>query len=151
MLRTMERGRVRAPLSSVVAVVLVLALGGALGACGGDDDGGGDGGGGGGARELKVEAGDAPPGAVDLKDTTCRFDGDRQVLASGIVRNVGDKATAYVNVSVRFVDAQGVRVDIASDSVTDLQRGESARWDASVYVDEAADDVVGCIVSTAVS
>jgi hypothetical protein len=47
--------------------------------------------------------------------------------------------------------AQGVRVDIASDSVTDLQRGESARWDASVYVDDAADDVVGCIVTTTVS
>lgn len=132
------------------AVAVVAAAGALAGACGGG--GGGDGAaanGKHGARTLQVDtASDASSGPVDLKDATCRFDGDRQFVAAGVVRNVGDKPSSYVNVSVRFVDAAGVRVDIASDSVSDLQRGESARWDASVYVDDRADEVVRCIVST---
>jgi hypothetical protein len=142
MLRTMRRAAV---------VALALAMAGTP-ACGGGSDGDGKGpGGDGGARSLRVqEGGDEAGVPVVLKGTTCRFDGDRQLLAGGIVRNAGDKASSYVNVSVRFVDASGVRVDIASDSVSDLQRGESARWSASVYVDEP-DDVVGCIVTTTAS
>lgn len=127
--------------------IVVAACGVALAACGGGDgDGGGDEAKG--ARSLRVKLADAP-GAVDAKGTECRFDGDRQMVAEGVVRNAGDKAY-QVNVSVRFVDADGVRVDIASDSVSDLQQGESARWSASVYVDEP-DDVVGCLVETSYS
>jgi hypothetical protein len=138
MLRTMRwGGRVR-------WVVVVAACGVALAACGG-----GDGDGAKGARSLRVRLADDAPGAVIAKGTTCRFDGDRQLVAEGVVRNAGDKAY-QVNVSVRFVDADGVRVDIASDSVSDLQQGESARWSASVYVDEP-DDVVGCLVETSFS
>jgi hypothetical protein len=47
---------------------------------------------------------------------------------------------------VRFTDADGVRVEIATDSVSDLQRGESARWSASAYSDEAG-DATACEVS----
>jgi hypothetical protein len=51
---------------------------------------------------------------------------------------------------VRFVDGNGVRVDLASDSVSDLEAGESAQWDASIYNDD--DDVVKtCEVSTEAS
>ena len=88
-------------------------------------------------------------GAVDARDTACSFDGDRQVLGSGIVRNAGDKAY-HVSITVRFLDADGVRVDLASDSVSDLQQGESARWSASVYVDDP-DAVVECVVDTSFS
>ena len=50
---------------------------------------------------------------------------------------------------MRFVDESGVRVEIASDSVSDLQVGEAARWEASTYTDDAK-DVVRCEVSATV-
>jgi len=53
-------------------------------------------------------------------------------------------------VTVRFVDADGVRVEIASDSVSELLVGESARWEASTYADGAA-DVRRCEVIATVS
>lgn len=117
-------------------------------ACGGDD-GGGDGGGDAAATDqpstIEVRTSEQPLGAVVATDTTCRFDGDRQLLAKGIVRNAGDKAY-HVQLSVRFLDADGVRVEIASDSVSDLQQGESARWDASTYSDDAG-SVTACELS----
>jgi hypothetical protein len=51
---------------------------------------------------------------------------------------------------VRFVDTDGVRVDIGSDSISDLQPDESARWDAVIYSDDAG-GVVGCEVTTEAS
>ena len=113
-----------------------------LPSCGGDDgasEGGKPG-------PLEVRSSREPLGAVDTTDTSCRFDGDRQLLAKGIVRNAGDKAY-HVSLSVRFLDADGVRVEIASDSVSDLKQGESARWDASTSSDDAG-TVVACEVTT---
>jgi hypothetical protein len=40
-------------------------------------------------------------------------------------KNAGD-TTHDITVTVRFIDADGVRVDLASDSVSDLELGESA-------------------------
>ena len=117
-----------------------------LTACGGgsNDSGGGDG-----ARDLQVHVRTDPPGAVVARATTCRFDGERQYTASGIVKNAGD-TTHHVSITVRFLDADGVRVDLASDSVSDLELGESARWDASIYNDDAG-AVRSCDVSTKAS
>ena len=66
-------------------------------------------------------------------------------MADGVVRSRGE-APLHVNISVRFVDADGVRMEISSDSISDLEPGESARWSVSVYVDNA-DEVAGCEVS----
>lgn len=109
----------------------------AVGACGGGE-----------TRTITVTNGQST-GPIVASGTSCRFDGDRQVTAEGIVRNPGENVY-YVNVTVRFVDADGVRVDIASDSVSDLQPNESARWDAVIYSDEG-DTVVGCEVATEAS
>ena len=98
------------------------------------------------AGPLEVRASGEPLGAVDATETACRFDGDRQLQAKGIVRNAGDKAY-HVSISVRFLDADGVRVEIASDSVSDLKQGESARWDASTYSDDAG-TAVACELTT---
>ena len=119
--------------------------------CGGDGGGGAGsaGGDGGGAGPLEVRGSGEPLGAVDATDTSCRFDGDRQLLAKGIVRNAGDKAY-HVSISVRFLDADGVRVEIATDSVSDLKLGESARWDASAYSDDAG-TAVACELTTQAS
>jgi hypothetical protein len=125
------------------AVALASALVATLGACGGSDDADGPDRPGG---AIEVRTSGEPLGAVDATDTSCRFDGDRQLFAKGIVRNAGDKAY-HVSVSVRFLDADGVRVEIASDSVSDLKQGEAARWDASVYADDAG-SVVACELST---
>ena len=129
-----------------VAIVLFAA------SCGGGDDDA-DGGRDGATASstpasgsLEVRRSDEPLGAIDATDTTCRFDGDRQLLAKGIVRNAGDKAY-HVSISVRFLDADGVRVEIASDSVSDLKQGESARWDASTYSDDAG-TATACELST---
>jgi hypothetical protein len=136
--------------AAATACGLALAWAVLAGACGGDDGGGGGGSDGpDGPRELRVRPSDEPPGAIDALDTTCSFDGDRQVLGSGIVRNAGDKAY-HVSITVRFLDADGVRIDLASDSVSDLQQGERARWSASVYVDDP-DAVVECVVDTSFS
>ena len=61
------------------------------------------------------------------------------------MRNRGEKPY-HVNISVRFVDGDGVRVDIGTDSVSDLQPRESARWDVTVY-GESGDAVERCEVS----
>jgi hypothetical protein len=121
--------------------VLVLVL---LAACGGGDDGEVDG-----ARSLAVRVRTDPPGVVVASGTTCRFDGARQFTAQGVVKNAGDD-THHVAISVRFIDAEGVRVDLASDSVSDLERGESAHWDASIYNDDGG-AVRTCEVSTKAS
>ena len=92
---------------------------------------------------------DEGPTPVVASGTACRFDGDRQVLGEGVVRNRGETAH-HVNISVRFVDADGVRMEISSDSVSDLEPGESARWSVSVYVDNA-DEVAACEVSVEAS
>jgi hypothetical protein len=125
----------------VTRVVACLAL--LLTACAG---GGGGGDGGGRARALAVRVRTDPPGVVVATGTSCRFDGDRQFTAEGVVKNAGDD-THHVSISVRFIDADGVRVDLASDSVSDLERGESAHWDASIYNDDG-DSVRTCEVST---
>jgi hypothetical protein len=122
--------------------VACLAL--LLAACG--NGGGGDEEGGGGARALAVRVRTDPPGVVAASGTFCRFDGDRQFTAGGVVKNAGDD-THHVSISVRFIDADGVRVDLASDSVSDLERGESAHWAASIYNDDGA-AVRTCEVST---
>ena len=128
----------------VVTFVLFAACGGGGGAGdGGSGEGADDGGG---AGPLEVRMSGEPLGAVDATETSCRFDGDRQLLAKGIVRNAGDKAY-HVSISIRFIDADGVRVEIASDSVSDLKQGESARWDASTYSDDAG-SVTACELST---
>lgn len=126
-----------------VAFVAFVACSGGGGAADAGDDGAAT------AGPVEVRKADQPLGAVDATETSCRFDGDRQLLARGIVRNAGDKPY-HVSVSVRFVDGDGVRVEIANDSVSDLQRGEAARWDASTYSDDAK-SVVACELSTEVS
>jgi hypothetical protein len=101
-----------------------------------------------GASALKATVRNDPPGVIDARNTECSFDGDRQYTARGVVENAGD-TFHHVQISVRFVDAEGVRVDLASDSVTDLQPGEAARWDASIYNDDGG--VAACEVSTKAS
>ena len=115
---------------------MALAVG-VIGACGGGGDGG--------ARSVDTRVGASDPTALIVSGTECGFDGDRQVTARGVVRNSGEKPY-HVSISVRFVDADGVRVDIGTDSVSDLQPRESARWDVSVYGD-AGDDVDACEVT----
>jgi hypothetical protein len=85
------------------------------------------------------------PGSVGANDVSCSFDGDRQLLASGVVRNGGD-SESHVAIEVRFVDAKGVRVELATDSVSSLEPNESARWDVSSYP-TAAPEASGCLVS----
>ena len=128
------------------ALLLALALTGA--ACGGDDGTDAEASDDGGARALEATVREEG-GPIAMTSAACRFDGDRQMLAEGIVRNAGEKAY-HVSISVRFVDADGVRVEIASDSVSDLESRESARWDASAYSD-SADDARRCEVSVSAS
>ena len=84
-------------------------------------------------------------GRVSAHNVSCSFDGDRQVLASGVVRNDGPTEST-VSLEVRFVDTDDVRVELSSDSVSSLEPGESARWDVSSYPDGAA-DATGCVIS----
>ena len=114
---------------AMVAAVVAIA------GCGGDDDGSTQGGS---SSGIEVAVSDDTSSIVPLRDVTCRREGDTQLVAAGIVTSKGDD-THYVDVDVRFVDDQGVRVEIASDSVSDLLVGESARWEASTYADGAAD------------
>jgi hypothetical protein len=119
-----------------------------LAGCGGDD-GDGLGVGDGGASAITVDLADDIPSIVSLRDVTCSLAEDgRELVASGVVESSGD-ATHYVELDVRFVDGDDVRVEIASDSVSDLQVGEAARWEATSYSDDA-DDVVRCEVSATV-
>ncbi len=126
-----------------VALALLLLLA----ACSAESDGtsGGDTG----ARDLEVRVRTEPPGVVVARGTRCRFVGDRLFTAAGVVRNAGD-GPHHVSISVRFIDSDGVRVDLASDSISDLERGESARWDASIYNDDGG-AVRTCEVSTKAS
>ena len=129
------------------ALLLAVALTGA--ACGnGDDDADAGTSDDGGATSLDATVREEG-GPIAMTSAACRFDGDRQMLADGIVRNAGEKAY-HVSISVRFLDAEGVRVEIASDSVSDLEPRESARWDASAYSD-SAEDARRCEVSVSAS
>ena len=116
-------------LTAVLTITVVVTAG-----CGGGDDG---------ARTLAS----AVHGS-DLVTTTvaaCRFDGERQITARGTVHN-RDADDHNVNLTVRFVDGDGVRVDLASDSVSSLQADETARWEASIYTDDG-DSVERCEVT----
>ena len=96
------------------------------------------------ARQLEVNVHESRSG-VSAQNVTCSFDGDRQLLASGVVRN-GGVEKAYVSIEVRFVDSDGVRVDLSTDSVSALEPGESARWDVSSYP-SGASEATRCAVS----
>lgn len=96
------------------------------------------------ARQLEVNVHESRAG-VGANNVTCSFDGERQLVASGIVRNAGG-AEVFVSIEVRFVDAEGVRVELVTDSVSALQPGESARWDVSAYP-SGATEATGCVVS----
>jgi hypothetical protein len=126
---------------------IAAALG--LAACGGGSDGGGDGAPSP-AASIDVIIGDDIPAIVRLTGVVCqRVDESDQLVASGIVASSGDDSH-YVNLQVRFVDEDGVRVELATDSVSDLRVGESARWDATTYAEGAA-DVRRCEVTATVS
>jgi hypothetical protein len=135
-------------MQQMVAAVVSL---GVLAACGGDDGDSDGGDAGAGAADPKIEVGvDADiPSIVKVHDVTCRRADDTRLVASGIVSSAGE-STQYVNLQVRFLDGDGVRVELASDSVSDLRVGESARWDATAYAD-GAPDVRRCEVTAAVS
>ena len=115
----------------LIVVVVLLA------ACG--DDGGG-------SRDIEAEVRTDPPTVISSSKTECHFDGERQVFASGVVRNGGDDEH-NVNIEVRFLDADGVRIDLMSDSVSSLERGESAHWSVNLYPDHP-DDVAKCEITT---
>jgi hypothetical protein len=128
--------------SLVRVAVAVAGLGSLLAAgCGGDDADD--------SSAIEVSASEIDGGLVELRDVTCERAGD-QLLASGVVRNQGDNPH-YVSISVRFDDADGVRVELASDSVSTLEPGESAHWDATVYPGDRASTVVTCDVSAEAS
>ncbi len=125
---------------------MVAGIAGAA-ACGGGDDGTSpddDG-----PSGIEVVIADDTSNIARLRDVTCRRVDDTQLVASGVVSSAGD-ATHYVNLQVRFVDADGVRVELATDSVSDLLVGEAARWGATTYADGAA-DVRRCEVTATVS
>jgi hypothetical protein len=117
------------------AVVLTV-----LTACGGDDDDG--------PKALETTVAETEGGLVDVEDATCRREDD-ELRAQGVVRNRGDNPH-YVTIAVRFVDGDGVRVELTSDTVSDLVTSESARWDVTVYT-EAASSVVACEVAAEAS
>ena len=71
------------------------------------------------------------------------------MFASGVVRNGGDDEHS-VNIEVRFVDADGIRIELMSDSVSSLQRGESAHWGVNFYPDHPG-DVAKCEITTTAS
>jgi hypothetical protein len=126
---------------------MLVACTAALAACGGSDDDGADDPTSPSAIEVVI-ADDTSP-IARVSDVRCRRVDDNQLVATGIVESNGDD-THYVNLQVRFVDGDGVRVELASDSVSDLLVGEAARWDATVYAD-GAKDVRRCEVTATVS
>ena len=128
-----------------MAVGVAILVG--LPACGDDDGADAPSDDGGGPIQVKVASDTSP--IAPLRDVGCHRVDDTQLVASGIVESSGDD-THYVTVTVRFVDADGVRVEIASDSVSDLLVGESARWEATTYADGAA-EVRRCEVIATVS
>jgi hypothetical protein len=121
----------------------------AVAACGGDDDAASTDGGDGAPAGIEVVVADDTSPIARLSDVRCRRVDDTQLVASGIVSSAGD-TTHYVNLQVRFVDGDGVRVELATDSVSDLLVGEKARWDATTYADGAA-TVRRCEVTATVS
>ena len=123
---------------AVVAFVGFVVV--AVAGCGGDDDDG--------ANTLEVEVNETEGGLVDIEGVESRRDGD-QLLAGGVARNRGDNPH-HVSISVRFVDGDNVRVDLASDSISDLVTGESARWDATLFT-RSGHGVVRCEVSARAS
>jgi hypothetical protein len=128
-------------------IVLAAALAAGAVGCGDDEpDAGADPAG---DESIEVVVADDTSSIAPLRDVRCRRVDDTQLVADGIVGSSGD-ATHYVSVTVRFVDTEGVRVEIASDSVSELLVGESARWEASTYAD-GAPDVRRCEVTAAVS
>ena len=127
-------------LAALVVALVVLA------ACSGDGGSGAGGDEGRKARSLTARVRTDPPGVIDVRDSECGFDGDRQFTASGVVENAGDRAH-NVSIAVRFIDKDGVRVDLASDSVTALEPGEAARFDASIYNDDGG-LITTCEIST---
>lgn len=122
-----------------------LLLAGTAVACGGGNEADGEGG----ARTIRAEVRTDPPTVIASSNTECRFDGDRQIFASGVVRNAGD-TEHHVSIEVRFLDEDGVRIDLLSDSVSSLERGESAHWGVNFYPDRPA-DVVKCEITTTAS
>lgn len=100
-------------------------------------------------KGIEVVVGDDTTPIVQLRDIACRRVDDTQLVAEGVVTSKGD-GPRYVNLQVRFVDADGVRVELATDSVSDLLVGESARWTATTYADGAR-DVRRCEVTATVS
>ena len=128
-------------------IALAVVLGIVIAGCGDDEpDTTADGPAGG---EIEVVVSDDTSSIAPLRDVRCTRVDDTQLVAAGVVESSGDD-THYVNVSVRFFDADGVRVEIATDSVSELLVGESARWEASTYADAAA-DVRRCEVTATVS
>lgn len=113
-----------------------------LTACGGGKDGGG-------ARDIPARVRTDPPSVVLATKNECHFNGDRQIFASGVVKNAGDKEH-HVNIEVRFLDADDVRIDLMSDSVSSLERGESAHWSVNFYPDRPQ-DVVKCEITATAS
>ena len=116
-------------------------------AAGGGDDAGAAGTGSSPAIEAVVAEDSSP--IVDLRDLACERDGDTGYGASGVARSKGD-GPHYVSIAVRFVDADGVRIELLTDSITDLQPAESARWDVSSSTD-AASEIARCEVTATVS
>lgn len=62
------------------------------------------------------------------------------------MKNSGDTEHS-VSVEVRFLDADGVRIELLSDSISSLERGESAHWDVNFYPDHPK-DVAKCDITT---
>ena len=123
--------------SLTAAAVAALTAGAVLSGCGGGD----------GPEDapLASKVRRDPTGVLDVSVTKCELRGGRELRGEGTVRNTGEKPY-NVQLSVRFIDGDGTRVEIASDSVSNLESGESARWNASAYSD-AAPDAKTCEVS----
>jgi hypothetical protein len=124
-----------------MAVVLVGAALGA--ACGGDDDESAD------SPSIEVRVAPDVPSIIKISDVTCRRVDDQQLVAAGIISSASEEEQ-YASIQVRFLDGDGVRVELASDSVSSLRVGESARWDATTYT-AGASDVERCEVTATVS
>jgi hypothetical protein len=130
----------------VVGVAAVVGVGASAASCGGDDGDDADDPASPPAIEVVI-ADDTSP-IAPIRDVRCERVDDTQLVATGIVSSNGDD-THYVNLQVRFVDGDGVRVELATDSVSDLLIGEDARWNATVYAD-GAPDVRRCEVTATV-
>jgi hypothetical protein len=139
--RAWHAGRMRAS----GRVIVAAAAGAVLAACGGADDDGAQPP----ASAIEVVIADESSPIARVSEVRCRRVDDTQLVATGIVSSNGDD-THYVNLQVRFVDGDGVRVELATDSVSDLLVGEAARWDATTYAD-GAKDVRRCEVTATVS